>query len=340
MTDEDLRLIFEVSKALKEFGGKLELLANQRAVKRLTEAKGLRLRFEGQLRQGEAYVKDLGAKGEIFSKMTDGERERLFDLANANRGTGNYVKQASHWALSRKPADVYAYVALVEMYVKKFEQAVATATDAYVQQVAEEVSRRAAAMNVPVSQSLRTQVQKELSTARFKHPIEGAGKQLATAISTELEKAWGALNNVTQAGPGAKIVQEAYSAGAVRLKGHLGSTPIGGGLAIDEMLKRLKKLPEVRFGSEASGVYHVEKHGHELPPSEVTENVTTAFLASARKTIQAGTFTHKVSQGGTHQFHFVREFLEDGRNYEMYAIVNVTESGEVSLATYMNRRKK
>jgi len=106
------------------------------------------------------------------------------------------------------------------------------------------------------------------------------------------------------------------------------------------MLARVKKLPGLKFGSEAGGVYHVEKHGHELPHSEVTGNMTTDFLGSARETVQNGTVTHKVTQGGRHQFHFVRAFQKDGRNNEMFAIINVSEAGEVTLATYMNWGKK
>ncbi|WP_257458877.1 hypothetical protein [Archangium lipolyticum] len=48
----------------------------------------------------------------------------------------------------------------------------------------------------------------------------------------------------------------------------------------------------------------------------------------------------QVTQGGSYQFHFLREFEEAGKKYKMFAIVNVTEAGEVFLATYMNQGAK
>jgi len=44
----------------------------------------------------------------------------------------------------------------------------------------------------------------------------------------------------------------------------------------------------VRFDREADGLYPVEKHGHELPPSELTGNAVKDSLASAQRTVRRG----------------------------------------------------
>jgi hypothetical protein len=342
LSDDELRQIFKVTRDLKNVGGQLSSLADKAAAEKLTKSSGLRLRFEGQLQDAKKYVESLGAKGKIFSKMAEGERERLFDLMNSARGIGNRMKQASHWALSRKPPDVFTYVELVEMYVARFDQALKAAEHAYKGQIDARVDQLVAAQPGASKDALRRQTQREISTLRFGQEIEGYSAKLKTALREELEMSWGVPGNPEQAGHGAKIVEAAYKAGAERIKGHIGSSRIGNGLSVQEKLKRIKRLAAVRFTSEPAGVYHVEKHGHELSPGETARGrfLVSAFLASARKTIQNGTVTIKVTQGGSYQFHFLREFEEAGKKYKMFAIVNATEAGEVFLATYMNQGAK
>lgn len=341
---EQLEKIFRVSKALKAVNGNMDALVDT-AKKTLEELKGSaggRLRFECHLLKAEKYVERLGAKGSIFKKMTEGERERLFDLANASgRIDGPYLSQASNWALSRKPADISEYVAFFELYVTKFDQAVETANNAYVRQASDEARRRAEASGrAAANEALNQQVKQELSMARFGRVITGK-KELEAALREELEKAWSAPSHVTQPVLGAKVAQGAYNAGAERLKGHVGSVKIGSGLSDNEAIAQLKKLSEVKFAEAPDAIYHLEKHP--LPTLEGSGDPVAVFFASTMKTIREGAPTPKVTQGGMRQVHFVRAVAdsEGTRKYEMLTILNVTETGEVHLATtYANKVKK
>lgn len=353
MSEDELRDVLQTSKALKAVKGDLDLLgaAEKALVENLVKSSGQRLRFEAHLRQGEKYIDDLGATRNPywqshFSKMSAGERERLFDLGNANRGTGNNMKQASDWALSRKPKSVYEYVNLVELYAKTFEQALDAQISAYKARVEAEVRRRKTVAPTAKEQKLKAEVEKEFSQAEFQREIHGYASDLRKELTKKVENAWGTRGDPAKAGPGAMVARATYEARAAELKGHIGGTEIGSGLTNGEALARIRALPEVKFSSESSGVYHVEKHMGELPKKEVPgkKSRSVEFMASAQKTIQEGTVTPKMTPGGTRQFHFLRvlEEIDSGKvkKYELLAIVQLTEAGEVSLATYMGMVKK
>ncbi|HLK99975.1 MAG TPA: hypothetical protein VK539_05285 [Myxococcaceae bacterium] len=344
LEEQQLESIFRISKALKAVDGNVGALVDEAktTLEKLKGSAGGRLRFEVHLRKAEEYVEKLGAKGSIFKNMTEGERERLFDLANASgRIDGPYLNQANNWALSRRPADVYEYVALFELYVAKFEQALAKANNAFVQQVSDEALKRAKASGkASASEALNQQVSQELTQARFGRVITKK-KEIESALREELEMAWSAPSNVTQPVLGARVSQDAYKAGADRLKGRVGSVKIGSGLSVDEAIAQLKKLREVKFAQAADAIYHLEKHP--LPDLEGSGDPVAVFFASTMKTIREGTPTPKVTQGGMRQVHFVRAVTDASgtKKYEMLTILNVTETGEVQLATtYANKVKK
>lgn len=352
MSDQELRELLQVSKALKAVNGDLgQLQAAEKALlEKLTKSAGQRLRFEPQLRQGEQYVDGLGGnrdpRGQIlFSTMSAAERERLFDLANAapRSASGNLEKQACGWALGRGPKTVHEFVELFEMYVARFDGELASRIETYKKAVAAEVATRKAATPGASEAALTKQVQKEMSVAQFEREIDGFGKQFDKAMTEKLEAEWGVVGDPTRPGPGAAQVNAAYDAGAAAMRSHVGSTSIGSGLTNEEAVAKIKAAGEIKFDSEPAAVYHVEKHGKEPPPSERAGAAATAdeFLASAQKTIQnPTTVTPKVTQGGARQWHFLREINEGGKVYKMLAIVNLTEDGKTYLATYMNVGKK
>jgi hypothetical protein len=350
MSDEEIKSLMRVSKALSTAGGDPAALSaeDQKLVKILTgstkpdKTPGLRLRFEHQLGEGNKFVDDVGAthdpraKG-VFSNMTDRDRARLYDLVNSERPAGstkNLDMQASDWALSKSPKTVGDYVNYVEMYLQKFKDRIAAETEAY-------QARVQAAVRGGQSQKA---AEAQQSQALFGVKVEGTGKVFRSKLGEKIELEFGQPGNSTKAGPGAAAAQAAYSANAEALKGHIGPSSVGSAASDADAIAAIQKLPEIAFSTESAGAYHVEKHVSELPPSEVTGTTPAArvkdYLASATKTVKTGSPAAGVNQDGTRTVTFTRTFEEGGKTYSLQAIVIVTDDGHAFLATYFNKAKK
>jgi hypothetical protein len=275
--------------------------------------------------------------------MSDGERRRLYDLVNTKRpGTGNLDKQASDFALGRARS-VAEYVELFEAYVARYKVVLSEQIAAHRAAVEAEVQKRLAAnpsMSAADRAKLPKAVQKELATKAFGEEIDGFGPRFEKAMAAKIENDLGAAGNPAKAGSGGTQTQAIFEANKQALAGHIGSERIASGLNDTDAIARIKALPEVKFGSETAASYHVEKHISELPAGELTGNKVSDFLASAKKTIQNGAPSVKVDQGGSRRVFFTREISEGGIKYTLTAIVDVTEDGKVSLATYMGSKKK
>jgi hypothetical protein len=101
----------------------------------------------------------------------------------------------------------------------------------------------------------------------------------------------------------------------------------------------LNATGNVKFKSELSGVYHVEKHYEtEFPQSERKTGKTDVenYLNSASTTINEPTRPPSigVDQNGNRIIKFERDIIEDGEVRTGLAIVKVSPDGEMSLATY------
>ncbi len=350
MSDDEVKNLMKATKALKAAGGDLSQLsaADQKLVEDLSKSAGQRLRFEAQLQQVDKFVTDVGAAADargqkLFRNMSDGERRRLYDLVNANRpGTGNLDKQASDFALGLARS-VPEYVELFESYVAKYKEVLAQQSEAHVAAVQAEVQNRIGANpSMPAADraKLLNKVQKDLAKTAFGEEIEGFGDRFKKALAAKVENDLGMTGNPTKAGSGAAQAQATLEANKRALTGHIGSDRIASGLSNTDAIAKVKAVPELKFGTETAASYHVEKHSGELPPSELTGSKVSDFLASAKKTIQNGAAAVKVNQDGSRNLIFTREANEGGYKYTLTAMVNVSEDGTVSLATYMGSRKK
>ena len=115
-------------------------------------------------------------------------------------------------------------------------------------------------------------------------------------------------------------------------------TAIGATASDAETIAKLRALPEIKFSTESSAAYHVEKHIDDLPPSEA--NLTTpatrvqSYLESAAKTVKTGTAVTGANQDGTPTVAFTRTVTENHKAYTLTARVFLTEDGNAFLATY------
>jgi Bacterial toxin 3/Domain of unknown function (DUF4157) len=345
LSDAEVKQLMRVTKALKAAGGDLGRLteAEKKLLEDLSKSSGQRLRFDAQLKKVDQFLSDIGAASDprapkLFGDMSEAERRRLYDLVSGGRsGSSNLSKQAADFALGRA-SSVAEFVELFESYAAKYAQTTTATEAAYRDAVNSEMQARIAAnpsMSPAERGRLLSTVQKDLSKTWFGQEIDGFGTNFKKALAVKVENDLGVPGDPTRAGSGATQVQATLDANKAALVGRIGPAGIGSGLNDNEAIAKIKALPEVKFGTDTSASYHVEKHSGELPPGEVTGDKATDFLASANKTIQTGATAVNVDQGGSRRVFFTRQVSAGGRQYTMTAIVSLTTDGKASLASYM-----
>lgn len=351
LSDEQLGNLFKLTHALKQTGGDLKALPPQQQqlmeqlFKDFSGSSGERMRFGHQLSQAEDFLTHLigsDARGKaLLAKLSDSDRARVFDLVNAKRpkGASHLDSQAASYALAKNPASVSEFVNYFEMYVAHIKNLANERVAEYQNLVEKTLAARSAGITDPKQRAkLEREIQREISMQQFGEAIEGYGKKLDEAIYKDIEHKMGAGADLSRVGQGGQAqVDAVYNHAVGQLHGHVGAAHVSPELADGALVQAVQHLPAVQFGSESAAVYHFEKHGRELPPGEqpTAASKVQSYLNSAQRTIKQPTTSEvKLNQDGSRSIHFVRTVPENGHVYTMRAIVYVSTTGEVRLATY------
>jgi hypothetical protein len=336
LSEQELKDLLKGTRELAAAGGDFSKLSkeSQKLLGKLSSSGGARLRFEYQRRQAGALLESLGVKDHpLFEKLSDADRNRLYDLIAEAQipGAPNAPKQAASYAVGRASSP-REFVEHFQFYLTQFKERVALGESRYqtrlTEKVAEWEKKNGSAKDKDRSR-IESELDKELGvTGRRKDWFRGqAEKEMAGAqAGTPSDKA-------------RKDVGDAYDQLVKDIGTRKGGGNIDAGLPPDQVVAKIKGLPEVTLGSESAAAYHTAKHYPDLPPSEQKGKPFADYMASAQATIQNPTkpVAPPVStqEGAARSFVFIRELTEGGKTYKMMAIVVVTNDGKVVLATYM-----
>ncbi len=344
----DLKNLLTATRALKEKGGDFSKLdkADQKILNGLSATRSYRLRFEFQRQRSDQFLTELGiADRPIFENMTNADRNRIYDLLSnkpdldpskgiigqvAPKGAPDLPRQAADYALSRKPSSAAEFVNHYEFYMKQFGAAAEARITAFDKSVADAISAWEA-KNGAASKSQRDSIQTEVAkkagvTGKVKDFYYGEQqKQMQASAATP-----GVVND-----EGRKSVGAVYDELAKDIGGRVGGSKIEANLPRDQVVQKLRTLPDIQFGSESAAAYHTEKHFDEIPAAERAGTKYDAYINSARKTIRdpaSKIIPVSTQEGGANSYKFERTM---GDGTVMTAIVIVTSDGKVVLATYM-----
>lgn len=336
VTDDDLKALLDATRS-----------GDPKQMARFSRSSSYRFRFQHNLDEATDFIERLFAElgladdarvRRLIDQATDADKSRLYDLRNASYPGGEIGKRiktkAASYALGRNPPNARMFVEYFEMYVSEFNrraQALQSAVDDRVDVLVAAVppDQRGDAARV----AARRQATEEILGVA----VEGRGKSFKSALRHRVFEEMGdtldsaTISREAREGLDARYTELADDFAPSSSAGVRFEQPDAG------LVGEVRALSDVQFGSESAAVYHANKHVAELPPSHRAGQggELTAYMASARQTIDGGTATVIVQQNGTKQIVFTRTWSEAGRDFSMTARVNVYPDGRVVLATYM-----
>jgi hypothetical protein len=354
------------TKALEEVGGDVRRLSpeDKTLVDKLSSSGGQRLRFNYQLnRQVDDFLGLHNQKqNPLFQNMGDDDRARLFDIVNERprqlpkdprqvQALNLEEQQAFQYALSQKPKSVYEFVEQMQMYKAVIAAENRSRLDSYnaaITRILRENGVPNGENGLPNIKSLpakqQTKIREQASQEIFSHAFDGERAASREAYIQTVESA-GVKDSLGQVNPQMQArVSQIYQQKLQQFQGRTGVVRIDPNLSPDmttQIVQELNETGNVRFRSETAGVYHTQKHGRELVPSELRAGKTDVdnYLASASETIRNPTSPPKVTldQEGNRIVIFERQIKDEAGKVISTgkAIVRVTRDGEMNLSTYM-----
>lgn len=347
MTDEQLVELMQLTSQLKQVGGDPNKLTPQQRT--LAEEQidqfskgGLRLRFRHQLAQAEQHFRKLvgndARANKILSRLSDADRTRLYDLVKTSlpKAAPHLEQQAASYALSRNPVTGPQFVDYFEFYVATIKNRFRESRQQFDTRLEALRAKRTQGITSNAERErLRQVAHREAAEELFGKPLESRA-QVDEHIYQRLQTELADGNNLNVIGKqGAQQLDALYAQRAAQLKGKIGLRQVDPELPDSQLVAAVQKLPNVEFGAESSAVYHVEKHVNELPKAERLHptNPVADYLHSAQLTIKQGQGEIRINQDGSRTIMFLRT-VADGRSTVLRAIVHVSASGKVSLASY------
>lgn len=352
-----MRVYLALEKSRKSKTAKMTS-EDEKLLKRLTGSRvgiGYRLRSEYHRAQADQFLHRLGImalpaeKRMIFERMTNAERDRLYDLVHEDppNSASDLPRQAAAYALPRSNS-VRQFVEHYFIYTYHFYNRARPRILAYEDRVAAEIeletTRIAAAGVDPTSKQVEQITGRAHKHARAILGIPGAQNARDFYYNEVMHEmaARGPSGNADTERPSVTAmaeVESGYSRHVADLRGRFGGAHVPPGLSKTQLVNRLQELPDITFASESATVYHTAKHYPKLPFSVRSaaeaaglSDIDT-YLRSAHDTIANMSIDNPAgmvftSQDGT--FRSVR-FTHNGR----ISIVHVRDDGHAVLATHM-----
>ena len=232
-------------------------------------------------------------------------------------------RQAARYALNQRPPNIREFVNHYEMYISEFNR----------QRILlrSRIRDRIDALMGATPNMSRNQANRQASREILGVEVQGFKKDFNLAV----------LNGPatpTTGVPYQGITNASVSQHAAELSTHLAgrSGPRRVGLIIDSTTlgNRVQRMRDLQFGSESSAVYHTNKHTNEMPHDHQLPsfgaNPVDRYLRSANETIRGGQAQVIRNQDGSFNVTVTRRY----GTVTMRAILRVSESGQVLIATY------
>jgi hypothetical protein len=337
--DTEIKDFLKAVNALKEAGSPEALKLRDPAAAELLEKLGKqRWRFEHHLDKSKSFLTDMGIDKEpLFGKMSDVERERLYDqhvepvpfVDKSDTETTKKVKQAwSEYAMSRKPKTVEEFVDHFQFarsryknapdeLLAQFERQVKALTDAGMNRgPAEKQVRSTMGVGGPGQpKDFKTQVREGLTDP-------------ATRAVTEAAENQSIKEATSHTGAGAKIAPGTDDELKVRVAAASGPIPMT---------------------DPTTASYHVEKHQVDMPPGWKFDpaapkpgiaSKADAYFKGAAEVIRNPSSVRTVSvaqDGRSKVVSFVLSVQEAGMRKPLKQTVHVlvTPEGNATLLTYV-----
>jgi len=363
-----LQQLLSLTFNLEKEGGDVKKLSESdwALMQALNRSSGLRLRFRFHYEtELQTFINNVGLDKDtrftpLFAKATLEEKVRFWDLYNEigdfdkkrNRPTDSLPdlrKQASDFALSMSPANLFEMVDYYQYYLANFKNLVSAGMDAYTQKREAQIKAEELKTGKPLGKKEIAGVEKSLSKTEFGESFEGVGAGLKSAVNkatlASLAAGTGAASGKVNATVFADL-QSKFEATRQAMKDDLGAVKIQPGLSEVEAAKAIRTMSNLSFASETAAVYHVEKHYLELPESLRTANQPTKeYLAVARKAVQDAeeiSVGYSPIENSVRNFTFKASYTDplNGKKYELKSIVKELSDGSVFFLTLMTPEKK
>ena len=289
------------------------------ALGEFAKSSSYRLRFRFQLKQNETWLTNvldrIGRRSDpaakrILDSLDDAGRTRLQESRTGSlpRGVDTQLQnKAARYALDQNPENARDFVDRFEMFTSEYNR-VRQQKEAAVRQRSNELEASGTKQNEAERRASREVLGKE---------VQGFGRAFNEAI----------LDDFTP-----EQVKAREDVLSKELAGRVGARSMGHGIDSSKIVEDVRKLPPLQFSTEGSGTYHPNKHPLPKEHSTATygRDAVTRYLRSANETIQHGTADPEHSQDGSFSISFTRSY----GNKTMKAIVKVSLSGDVVIATY------
>ena len=300
-----------------------------------TRSGSYRLRFRYQLMENENWligvIDDAGLSAHpearrLLAGIDDAGRIRLQEARGGSIPAGvrdQLESQAARYALNQRPPNIREFVNHYEMYISEFNR----------QRILlrSRIRDRIDALMRATPNMSRNQANRQASRGILGVEVQGFKKDFNLAVLN------GPATPTTGA-PYQGITNASVSQRAAELSTHLAgrSGPRRVGLIIDSTTlgNRVQRMRDLQFGSESSAVYHTNKHTNEMPHDHQLPsfgaNPVDRYLRSANETIRGGQAQVIRNQDGSFNVTVTRRY----GTVTMRAILRVSESGQVLIATY------
>jgi hypothetical protein len=283
----------------------------------------------------------------LFRRMSDAQKEEMWDLPK-NRGKEEDVRpQAARWALGRQHASVHQFIADFQFYVGELSQQLDRLEVSLNRQV-EAAIRDAQAANGgrPLSSAetknlIRRITQQPpgpngqgglgeaIDNLTGKNTAKPAIRRRAIAELAEL-RADGRVQGMAQTDAAFAEARTQHT-GAYAIR----ETRLPGPINPQELAARVRQHSgTLSFEDVETSAYHAHVHTREILPGERVSgaNEVETYLNTARENVRSGTPTEAVRrQDGDWSISFVSQ--------RGMTVVNVTPDGIATIATYMPGKK-
>jgi Domain of unknown function (DUF4157) len=281
----------------------------------------------------------------MFQRMSEADRQGLWDLPN-NRGRDPGIRpQAARWALGRQTDSVHQFVADFQFYVGEvdhqrdlIEMNLRARSDAALH------AAEAANGGRPLSSAQREQVFRSITQqAPAPSGQGGLGRPFPNLDGEGVKRAMRqrAVHEMGEPGAGGRAQGAIHAdAASAEAQAHLtgayavGETRVAGAIDPSTLAARARdQVTTLHFSDPETAAYHAHVHTREIPPADLVPgaNEVESYLNTAREGVRSGTPSAPVRrQDGAWSISFSR-----GRGV---TIVNVTPEGVATIATYIPGR--
>ena len=295
---------------------------------KLSSSRGSRLRFDYQLfSEVDAVLTQLGLENHsLFQDIALPARARLFDWTrNFSRDPVLY-QQATAFASSQNPSNIFDFVSYAEFYDAGISYRASQVVDQW---------------RIRVNNLIDSGVDDLAAKQQTSQQMFGSSVLVSNIdrVSKEARKLV-ILNSGSTANPGIPTTETLNSVSTeyfnmvTAIGDRVGSSQINPSLSLADITQQIQELPQIKFANEPTAAYHALKHYKDLPPIQQKGDIFGDYFNAANQAIDNPMEgpTHTFSQFSSSQTLVFHSFPVEGK--QLRAFVALTAEGDVTLLTY------